>query len=98
MPVLQAQWQATAVAARSLDADLGQSLEQVLRKALVALEQRPSHSACRTPALRRYCSAAISISLRNVQLPLATRSSSVALRSQGAASTYSSSVEPITPD
>ncbi len=30
-----------------LDADLGQSLEQVLRKALVALEQRPSHSACR---------------------------------------------------
>ncbi len=41
MPVLQAQWQATAVAARSLDADLGQSLEQVLRNALVALEQRP---------------------------------------------------------
>jgi len=40
-PVLQAQWQATAVAARSLDADLGQSLEQVLREALVALEQRP---------------------------------------------------------
>lgn len=41
IPVLQAQWQATAVAARSLDADLGQSLEQVLREALVALEQRP---------------------------------------------------------
>ncbi|WP_075676168.1 MarR family transcriptional regulator [Stenotrophomonas sp. TD3] len=41
IPVLRAQWQATAVAARSLDADLGQSLEQVLREALVALEQRP---------------------------------------------------------
>ncbi|MDW7600439.1 MarR family transcriptional regulator, partial [Stenotrophomonas maltophilia] len=34
-------WQATAVAARSLDADLGQPLEQVLREALAALEQRP---------------------------------------------------------
>lgn len=38
---IQAQWQATARAARSLDADLGQSLEQVLREALQALEQRP---------------------------------------------------------
>jgi DNA-binding MarR family transcriptional regulator len=41
MPALQAQWQATAVAARSLDADLGQPLEQVLRDALAALAQRP---------------------------------------------------------
>lgn len=41
LPALQAQWQATARAARSLDADLGQSLEQVLREALAALEQRP---------------------------------------------------------
>ncbi len=41
LPALQAQWQATAQAARSLDADLGQSLEQVLREALVVLEQRP---------------------------------------------------------
>jgi len=41
LPALQAQWQATARAARSLDADLGQSLEQVLRDALQALEQRP---------------------------------------------------------
>lgn len=41
MPALQAQWQATAVAARSLDADVGQPLEQVLRDALAALAQRP---------------------------------------------------------
>lgn len=41
VPALQAQWQATARAARSLDADLGQPLEQVLRDALRALEQRP---------------------------------------------------------
>lgn len=41
MPALQAQWQATARAARSLDADLGQPLEQVLRDALAALAQRP---------------------------------------------------------
>ena len=41
MPALQAQWRATAVAARSLDADLGQPLEQVLRDALAALAQRP---------------------------------------------------------
>ncbi len=41
LPALQAQWQATARAARSLDADLGQSLEQVLREALQVLEQRP---------------------------------------------------------
>lgn len=41
LPALQAQWQATARAARSLDADLGQPLEQVLRDALQALEQRP---------------------------------------------------------
>lgn len=41
VPALQAQWQATAHAARSLEADLGQSLEQVLRSALQALEQRP---------------------------------------------------------
>lgn len=41
MPALQAQWQATARAAHSLEADLGQPLEQVLRAALQALEQRP---------------------------------------------------------
>src|SRR5690606_16104692 len=41
MPALQAQWQATARAARSRDADLGQPLEQVLRDALAALAQRP---------------------------------------------------------
>ncbi|MBA0389786.1 MarR family transcriptional regulator [Stenotrophomonas maltophilia] len=41
MPALQAQWQATARAARSLDTDLGQPLEQVLRDALAALAQRP---------------------------------------------------------
>lgn len=41
IPALQAQWQATAVAARSLDTDLGQPLEQVLRDALAALAQRP---------------------------------------------------------
>ncbi|MBA0226012.1 MarR family transcriptional regulator [Stenotrophomonas maltophilia] len=41
MPALQGQWQATAVAARSLDADVGQPLEQVLRDALAALAQRP---------------------------------------------------------
>ncbi|KAG1248457.1 hypothetical protein G6F66_015506 [Rhizopus arrhizus] len=41
VPALQAQWQATARAARSLEADLGQSREQVLRSALQALEQRP---------------------------------------------------------
>ncbi|WP_294991634.1 MarR family transcriptional regulator [uncultured Stenotrophomonas sp.] len=40
LPALQAQWQATARAARSLDADLGQPLQQVLRQALQALEQR----------------------------------------------------------
>ena len=40
LPALQAQWQATARAARSLDADLGQPLEDVLRKALQALAQR----------------------------------------------------------
>lgn len=40
LPTLQAQWQATARAARSLDADLGQPLQQVLRQALQALEQR----------------------------------------------------------
>ncbi|MEG0183838.1 MAG: MarR family transcriptional regulator [Stenotrophomonas sp.] len=41
LPALQAQWQATAAAARSLDADLGQPLAPVLRQALQALQQRP---------------------------------------------------------
>lgn len=41
LPALQAQWLATAHAARSLDADLGLPLEQVLRQAMQALEQRP---------------------------------------------------------
>ena len=49
---LQAQWQATALAARSLDADLGQSLEQVLREALKVLEQRPFAQRLRDARLR----------------------------------------------
>jgi hypothetical protein len=53
MPALQAQWQATA-AAHSLDADLGQSLEQVLRRhwwrSNNGLRTAP---AGRPPALRR---------------------------------------------
>ncbi len=52
LPALQAQWQATALAARSLDADLGQSLEQVLREALKVLEQRPLAQRLRDARLR----------------------------------------------
>ena len=52
LPALQAQWQATALAARSLDADLGQSLEQVLREALKVLEQRPFAQRLRDARLR----------------------------------------------
>ncbi|MCR1006879.1 MULTISPECIES: MarR family transcriptional regulator [Stenotrophomonas] len=52
LPALQAQWQATELAARSLDADLGQSLEQVLREALKVLEQRPFAQRLRDARLR----------------------------------------------
>lgn len=40
LPALRTQWARTARAAASLDADLGQSLEEVLRRALQALEAR----------------------------------------------------------
>jgi DNA-binding MarR family transcriptional regulator len=41
LPRLQAHWRAAALAAESLDADLGLSLEDVLRRALAALDARP---------------------------------------------------------
>ena len=40
LPRLERQWQATEIAARSLDADLGQSLPQILERALAALDER----------------------------------------------------------
>jgi len=41
IPALQACWTATEAAARTLDADLGQPLEDILVRLLEALEQRP---------------------------------------------------------
>jgi DNA-binding MarR family transcriptional regulator len=41
MPRLERRWAATEAAARSLDDDLGVSLEEVLARALAALERQP---------------------------------------------------------
>ena len=41
LPILEAQWACTECAARSIDADLGMSLADVLRSAIAVLEDKP---------------------------------------------------------